>query len=43
MKYTNTHMNEKLLRDQLFRNNDTYNLMYVWLDCFKKRLNEEIN
>lgn len=38
LEYANIHMNEKLLRDELFRNNDTYNLMYVWLDCFKKRL-----
>jgi len=39
--YANTHMSEKLLRDELFKNNDTYNLMYVWLDCFKKRLTKE--
>jgi hypothetical protein len=41
MEFTNVHMNEKLLRDQLFRHNDTYNLMYVWLDSFKKRLLKE--
>lgn len=42
IEYANIHMNEKLLRDELFKNKDTYNLMYVWLDCFKKRLIKEM-
>ena len=40
IEYANIHMNEKLLRDVLYRNNDTYNLMYVWLDIYKKKISK---